>query len=273
LGTITDQLYLNAGMEQKYVIKKKTVGDAEKTAKKLGEDFKGTWGMKTRDEANAKKAEIDTKNERYVLKKQAETRIASAPNNGSSSTAAAPAPKATDYNNSQATYNGSASTSTTTSSTTVKPAASSNSKGTNVSMNVNINSGMSSASTTTTQTTTSTSSPSTPSHYIMPGYNGPIGCPWPMSDADFKGVKESIASKSFEDSKLTMAKQVLNSNCLFSSQVKEIMLLFSFEDTRLELAKAGYGHTYDIGNYYKVNDAFTFESSIDDLNAYINAKR
>ena len=94
-----------------------------------------------------------------------------------------------------------------------------------------------------------------------------------MNDNDFQGVKQSISSKSFEDSKLTMAKQVLNSNCLFSSQVKEIMMLFSFEDTRLELAKAGYGNTYDIGNYYKVNDAFTFESSIDELNAYINSGR
>ncbi len=34
-----------------------------------------------------------------------------------------------------------------------------------------------------------------------------------------------------------------------------------------------YGRTYDIGNYYKVNDAFTFESSIDELNGYINAYR
>ena len=50
------------------------------------------------------------------------------------------------------------------------------------------------------------------------------------------------------------------------------MLLFTFEDTRLDLAKYAYGHTFDIGNYYKLNDAFTFESSIDELNKYIRGE-
>ena len=47
------------------------------------------------------------------------------------------------------------------------------------------------------------------------------------------------------------------------------MLLFTYEDTRLELAKYAYGYTYDIGNFYKLNDAFTYESSIEELNEYI----
>jgi hypothetical protein len=109
--------------------------------------------------------------------------------------------------------------------------------------------------------------------YEMPGYNGPYGCRWPMSQTDFDQAKASISSKSFEDSKLTIAKQIIQSNCLLSIQVKEVMLLFSFEDTRLDFAKFAYAYTLDLGNYYKVNDAFTFESSIDDLNKYIQAYR
>ena len=93
-----------------------------------------------------------------------------------------------------------------------------------------------------------------------------------MSDADFASAKKSIESKSFEDSKMTLAKQVFNTNCMTSAQVKEIMLLFTFEASRLDFAKYAYGKTYDQGNYYKVNDAFQFESSIDDLNKYINTK-
>ncbi len=151
-----------------------------------------------------------------------------------------------------------------------------------VGMNVNV-SGMDAygnAQTTTTTTTTTTSSnynqpvqqqqqQQQTNVYVMPGYNGPVGCPWPLSRQDFEGVKSSIASKSFDETKLTIAKQVISSNCLLSSQVKEIMMLFSFEDTRLDLAKYAYGYTFDIGNYYKVNDAFSFSSSIDELNAYI----
>lgn len=128
-----------------------------------------------------------------------------------------------------------------------------------------------------TQTTTINSRPNSSnqsSHVIyVQGYNGPIGCLTPMSALDFQRAKQSIASKNVEDSKLAIAKQILNSNCLLSSQVRGIMSLFSFEDSKLEFAKYAYGHTYDIGNYYKLNDAFQFETSIDELNSYIGDER
>ncbi|MBN4065938.1 DUF4476 domain-containing protein [Candidatus Amoebophilus asiaticus] len=152
----------------------------------------------------------------------------------------------------------------------------------NITMNIagegsNVQSGVTQTTTTTSTTLISseTSSTHTEQHadsYYLPGYNGPIGCPVPMSDNEFSGVKNSIQSKTFEDSKIKMAKQVINSNCLLSSQVKKIMRIFDFEDTKLELAKYAYGYTYDLGNYYKVNDAFEFESSIDELNEFINSR-
>jgi hypothetical protein len=152
--------------------------------------------------------------------------------------------------------------------------------GVNINMNVDGNGIGSTQSTTYTTTTTTTTSgnpdlsyqnnPPPKQAYVLPDYNGPYGCAYPMSPQDFNSAKQSIAGKSFEDSKLTIAKQIINTNCLLSAQVKEIMLLFSFEDTRLDLAKYAYGYTWDIGNYYKLNDAFTFESSIEELNAYIN---
>jgi hypothetical protein len=60
---------------------------------------------------------------------------------------------------------------------------------------------------------------------------------------------------------------------MFVSQVKQVMLLFTFEETRLDFARFAYDHTYDIGNYFMVNDAFTFETSIEELNAYIQSRR
>jgi hypothetical protein len=130
--------------------------------------------------------------------------------------------------------------------------------------------------TTITTTTTSSSNPvydPSPPVVYLPGYNGPVGCPMPMERGEFESMKKSVGSKAFEDSKLTVSKQVMNNNCLLADQVREIMMLFTFEDSRLDFAKYAYGRTYDIGNYYKVNDAFTFESSIDDLNSYINSIR
>lgn len=135
--------------------------------------------------------------------------------------------------------------------------------------------------TTVTQTTTTTTNdfsappppPPPPPPSYLPGYNGPVGCPYPMNPADFSDLKNSIASKSFEDSKMTIAKQVLQNNCLFVSQVKDLMGQFTFEATKLDFAKYAYDFTYDIGNYFKVNDMFTFESSIDDLNSHISSRK
>lgn len=178
-------------------------------------------------------------------------------------------------------------TTTTTISTTTTgtaPAGSNanvgvNAPGVNFNMNVSVNDPtMNSTSTMTSTTTTSSSTTnsgtaSSGNVYVLPGYSGPNNCPWPMSKPDFESAKNSIKAKTFEDSKLTMAKQILGSNCLLSSQVKEIMLAFTFEDTRLDLAKLAWGKTFDPGNYYKLNDAFTFESSIDDLNKYIEGRK
>lgn len=107
-----------------------------------------------------------------------------------------------------------------------------------------------------------------PTNYL-PGYNGPIGCPVPMTFQEFQGAKNSISSKPFESSKIAVAKQVAGSNCLFASQVKEVMTLFSFEGTKIEFAKFAYTHTYDKGNFFIVNDAFDFDSSIHELNKFI----
>jgi hypothetical protein len=156
-----------------------------------------------------------------------------------------------------------------------------NENGGGVNMNMSgMDGSMSSGSTTTTTTTHTTttsgnvySAPPPPPPAPLPGYNGPVGCPMPMDQNSFQRLKSTITSKSFEESKLTIAKQVLNNNCLITSQVKELMLLFDFETSRLDFAKYAYGYTYDIGNYFMVNDAFTFESSIDDLNTYISSYR
>ncbi|MNJ83990.1 hypothetical protein D3C87_14230 [compost metagenome] len=139
-------------------------------------------------------------------------------------------------------------------------------------MNTNSQSTTTTYSTTTTSTNTNVGTVQTA--YVMPGYTGNVGCNgYPMDETRFNQVVQSIESKGFDDSKLTMAKQVINTNCMKSSQVKRLMMLFSFEDTRLDLAKYAYGYTYDIGNYYQLNDAFKFESSIEELNEYTNGFR
>jgi hypothetical protein len=157
-----------------------------------------------------------------------------------------------------------------------------NVNGVGVGVNVNVNGGMATSGVVTESSTTTYSSTTTTTSggvsnvnnnttYVLPGYNGVYGCPYPMGPADFESAKKSIASKSFDDSRLTIAKQIIGSNCLLSSQIRELMELMSFEATKLELAKFSWHHNLDRGNYYKLNDAFDFETSIEELNQYTSS--
>lgn len=97
------------------------------------------------------------------------------------------------------------------------------------------------------------------------------GCDFPMGTSDFADAKASIKSKTFDDSKLTLAKQIAKGNCLESAQVKEIMELLTYEDDKLEFAKFAYDHVHDPNRYYLVNDAFEFEMTIEELDEYLES--
>jgi hypothetical protein len=106
----------------------------------------------------------------------------------------------------------------------------------------------------------------------MPGYKGPIGCPNPMDGDAFMDAKQSISTKKFSDTKMEVAKQITRNNCLLTSQVKDVMSEFTFESQKLEYAKFAYPFTYDRGNYYKVNDMFGYESSVRELEKFLQEK-
>lgn len=148
--------------------------------------------------------------------------------------------------------------------------------GVGVGINININDGMGGTSTSTTTTTTSsstTTSGSMSSGTTTTAAPEAYQCIYPMSSSDFENAKKSVTGQSFEDQKLKIAKQVLNTNCMSCAQVKEIMGLFSFEETKLDWAKFAYGKTTDFNNYYQLNDGFTYSSSVDDLNSYIESHK
>jgi hypothetical protein len=88
----------------------------------------------------------------------------------------------------------------------------------------------------------------------------------------FARAKASIYNQSFENSKAAVARQILNSNYLSSGQIVEMIALFSFDNTKLEIAKAAYGKCIDPQNYYQVASAFDFSSSSNDLMAYLGTQ-
>ena len=94
-----------------------------------------------------------------------------------------------------------------------------------------------------------------------------------MSGREFEPVKESLRKEWFENNRLTSAKFIMDKNNMTTAQVKELMLLFSFESNRLEVAKYAYRKTVDKQNYYQLNEALTFSSSKEELARFICESR
>jgi len=169
-------------------------------------------------------------------------------------------------------------TQTTTTTTTTSGG---NGTGVNVGINgegvgINVSVGIGGTGTVyeeTTTTTTTTTTGGAIDVYEEEVVASEYGCSYPISDADFREAKQTIDDAAFDDSRLSIAKQIVKTNCMTADQVRDLVALMSFDDSKLSLAKFAYGYTYDYGNYFKVSQAFDFESSIEELNAYIDSYR
>ncbi len=187
-------------------------------------------------------------------------------------------------------------TETVTTTTTVDPANQENiSVGMNVggvgmNVNVSVNDGgmntgtnvqttSSQTVTTTTVTSSSTSSgnyndgmTTNPVHEPIPVEATPTGCHQAIPSSDFSAGKASVEKQSFADTKLKVAKTFTKNNCLSVKQIKEIMGLFSFEETKFEYAKFAYDFCADKKNYYQLSDDFTFATTVDEFNEFLESK-
>ncbi len=79
-----------------------------------------------------------------------------------------------------------------------------------------------------------------------------------------------LRNTSFESDKLIVAKQAVRGQGYNADQIAGIMMEFSYESSRLEFAKFSYGFCVDPHNYYQVNSAFQYSSSISELESFIH---
>ncbi|HYD20784.1 MAG TPA: DUF4476 domain-containing protein [Flavipsychrobacter sp.] len=173
------------------------------------------------------------------------------------------------YGNPAGAMGGTVSQTTTTTTTTggSTVGASMNVNGMNV--NVSVNDPLMNGTVSHTTTTTTTSSYSDDRNYRN---SEPVNDCYAMKSSNFQSAKATISNESFDETRLSTAKSIIAGNCLTSDQVLEICKLFSFEQSRLDFAKCAYGKTVDQNNYFKVNNAFSFSASKDELNNYISGR-
>lgn len=93
-----------------------------------------------------------------------------------------------------------------------------------------------------------------------------------MDSRNFEQLKQTLRNESFDNTRLSMARQIMKNNWFSVAQVKELAGLFTFEDARLELAKSAYDNTVDKGNYFQLYDLFTFSGNKEALGKFIESK-
>lgn len=260
LGIVEKTLYTTSNKETTYSIVFQGDTKAEKEAKKIGNAVIKSIGNT---------GSYKERKKEYKIKLVSQTPIPTTPNRNLNQNSSANTDVRTNVNTSE--------TVTTRTTTNVKSDQTPNNA--SISMNVNISDNMDddanmnvniTGNDTYTQTTSITTTTSTTGNVnsgsVVTRNNK---CDYPMDNSDFLEGKNSIKSKTFADSKMTIAKQITKNNCPTASQIRDYTKLFTFENDKLEYAKFAYSYCYDTANYYKVNDAFEFESSIEDLNEHI----
>ncbi len=113
------------------------------------------------------------------------------------------------------------------------------------------------------------------SYYKLKDYDGRIGCPFPIKEeqkAELRGIiiVENLEESKFE--KVRTAIQDMDSACVLIDQVKELALLFEYEETRLDFIKFISPLTFDIDNYERLYPLFNFDNNKDEIKQLFKRK-
>lgn len=90
-----------------------------------------------------------------------------------------------------------------------------------------------------------------------------------MSQQDFTEFRRNLQRISFESTQLQAVEQQLSFARFTSDQTRILMNLFSFDSSRLELAKMIYPSVVDPQRFFIVADGFTFDSTRNELHAFM----
>lgn len=106
-----------------------------------------------------------------------------------------------------------------------------------------------------------------------PGYDRYDRCRNALTGYDIDRLKESMRSRGFEDTKLSVAREALRNASILSEDLKHLLQQFNHESTRVEFAKFAYESVCDQERFYYVYDAFKFDSSVRELEEYTRRRR
>jgi Domain of unknown function (DUF4476) len=90
---------------------------------------------------------------------------------------------------------------------------------------------------------------------------------------NFEEFYKAVKSQTFNDTKIEIITSQSRNTRWRTEEIKRLLQLLSFEDDKLEVAKACYQNCLDKQNYFNLYSLFTFDSSVTELNRFINGSR
>lgn len=93
-----------------------------------------------------------------------------------------------------------------------------------------------------------------------------------FTQRDIDDLKQRVNDHITDTDRLKLMKSALGNRQYYSADVQQMMRWLSFESTRLEFAKWAFGNVMDSKNYWKLESEFSFSSSKDEFNEFIQGK-
>jgi hypothetical protein len=91
-----------------------------------------------------------------------------------------------------------------------------------------------------------------------------------ISDTEFIKLKNNVRFSTSDNSRLMIVKQGIDGSYFTAAQVKELVLLLSYESAQLEIAKYAYGKTVNQADYLLyLNDVFVSKTNKEELSRYV----
>jgi hypothetical protein len=90
---------------------------------------------------------------------------------------------------------------------------------------------------------------------------------------NFEEFYKVVKSQTFEDTKIEIITSQSRNTRWRTDDIKRLLLLLNFENNKLEVAKACYQNCIDKQNYFNIYSVFTFDTSVTELNRFINGGR
>ena len=104
-------------------------------------------------------------------------------------------------------------------------------------------------------------------------YENDNACRNQLTAEEMDYLLQSLRSRDSESTKERIARDAIRNSSIAAEDLKRVLQEFEYENARLEFAKYAYDYLCDREHFYYIYDAFSFDSSVEELERYSGNRR